>query len=763
MLLLLSACFYDLILSHGVRSGFPRTMTSFRIQLPEKFDISRQEEWPKWSRRFERFRQASGLLKEEEESQINMLIYAMGDQADDILNSFKLSTTQLKQYHTVKTKFDEHFVVRRNVIFERAKFNQRRQEEGETVDTFITALHALAQNCNFGTLTEEMIRDRIVVGLLDAKLSEKLQLNPELTLPKAVNQARQSEAVKKQQTLMRNDFKDSTGTKNEVDAVKTEKFRKDDSSGSPDETPNSKKPPTRPPSNRCYRCGKSSGHVRQNCPAKAVICHTCSKKGHWASVCKSSQTVGEIEEDYAFLGAIGTERNEDIWSVDLTLNNSLVHFKIDTGADVTVIPESVYKKLKPTPTLIRSSKSLFGPVHTTLPVLGCFMGVIKRGEESSSQEIFAVNGARLALLGRPAIETLKIVQTVNAVKAEEVKEKFPNLFKGLGKLDGPDYVIKLKLDAKPHAISTPRRVPVPLLSKVKEELSRMEQMEIISKVPDEPTEWFAWMVVVPKANGKVRICVDLTKVNESILREYHPLPSVDHALAQLAGATIFSKRDANSGFWQIGLSPESAKLTTFITPFGRFCFNRLPFGISSAPEHFQKRISQVVERTDGALCLMDDILVYGKSVGEHNQHLEATVHKLQEANLTLNEEKCDFSKPSVEFLGTLIDSEVVHVSPKKVEAILKMKTPQDQTELRRFLGMVNQLSKFRPRIAELSKPLRDLLSSKSHWLWSDAQQQAFTAMKESLASTPTLAHYDATRQTKLSSDASSHGLGAVLM
>ena len=120
---------------------------------------------------------------------------------------------------------------------------------------------------------------------------------------------------------------------------------------------------------------------------------------------------------------------------------------------------------------------------------------------------------------------------------------------------------------------------------------------------------------------------------------------------------------------------------------------------------------------------MDDIFVYGKSVGEHNQPLKPTLHKLQEANRTLNEEKCDFSKPSVEFLGTFIDSEGVHVSPKKVKAILKMKTPQDQTGLRRFLGMVNQLSKFQPRIAELSKPLRDLLSSKSHWLWSDAQQR----------------------------------------
>ena len=154
----------------------------------------------------------------------------------------------------------------------------------------------------------------------------------------------------------------------------------------------------------------------------------------------------------------------------------------------------------------------------------------------------------------------------------------------------------------------------------------MEQLDIISKV-EEPTEWCAGMVVVPKTNDKVRICVDLTKLNENILREYHPLPSVDHTLAQLAGAKVFSKLDANSGFWQIGLSPESSKLTTFITPFGRFCFNRLPFGISSAPEHFQKRMSQVLEGSTGTLCQMDDILVHGRSQEEHDKRLEETLQK----------------------------------------------------------------------------------------------------------------------------------------
>ena len=154
----------------------------------------------------------------------------------------------------------------------------------------------------------------------------------------------------------------------------------------------------------------------------------------------------------------------------------------------------------------------------------------------------------------------------------------------------------------------------------------MEQMEITSKV-DEPTEWCAEMVVVPKANGKVRICEDLTKLNKTILWEYHPLPSVEHTLAHLAGATIFSTLDANSGLWPIGLTTESAKLTTFITPFRRYCFNR-PFGISSAPKHFLKRISQVFDGTDGALCQMDDILVYGRSVKDNGKHLETTLETL---------------------------------------------------------------------------------------------------------------------------------------
>lgn len=120
------------------------------------------------------------------------------------------------------------------------------------------------------------------------------------------------------------------------------------------------------------------------------------------------------------------------------------------------------------------------------------------------------------------------------------------------------------------------------------------------------------MVVVPKCSGEVQICIDSMKsLNESILREVYSLPKVETSLAQLSGAKVFSKLDGNSSFWQIPLDPESQLLTTSLTPFGRFCFNKLPFGISSAPEHFQSCMCNILV---GIVCHTDDVLAFGKSM-----------------------------------------------------------------------------------------------------------------------------------------------------
>ena len=212
---------------------------------------------------------ASGLEKESEESQVNTLIYSMGGEADNIVQSLSIAAEDQKKYDVVKKRLEDFFIIKRNVIFERAKFNLRSQQENETVDVVITDLFNLAEHCNFVVLREELIRDRIVVGIRDKTLSEKLQLKADLTLDKAVNVACQKETVRKQQSILRGDGKQC------VDAVGVGNFAK-----------TRKNQYSKPNLNEHEKCRRDKGkekcdrclrpmHPKKNCPAKDAKCHKC--------------------------------------------------------------------------------------------------------------------------------------------------------------------------------------------------------------------------------------------------------------------------------------------------------------------------------------------------------------------------------------------------------------------------------------------------------------------------------------------------------
>lgn len=280
---------------------------------------------------------------------------------------------------------------------------------------------------------------------------------------------------------------------------------------------------------------------------------------------------------------------------------------------------------------------------------------------------------------------------------------------------------------------------------------------------DHAAAWCAPMVVAKKQDSSLRICVDYTQLNPQLVPERIIMPTVEESLARLAGATVFSKLDANADYWQAPLAPESKELTTFITPVGRFQFKRLPFGIATAPEAFQREMLRILEGIPGQVCHMDDILVFSRDKREHNKNLELVLRRLHDSGVTLNTSKCEFSRKSIRFLGHLLDSRGIAADPKKTEAIVQMSAPGSLADLRSFLGMVNRLGKFLPDIAEKTKPLRDLLHEDASWLWSEPQEEAFLNIKDLLCKTPVLTLYKPDAQLTLSTDASSFAPGAVLL
>ena len=324
----------------------------------------------------------------------------------------------------------------------------------------------------------------------------------------------------------------------------------------------------------------------------------------------------------------------------------------------------------------------------------------------------------------------------------------------MGKIKGEPIQIAIKDGATPYHISVPRRVPIPMLQPLKAELERMEKLGVIRPV-NEPTDWCHPIVVVPKPNGTIRLCLDLTKLNTEISREYHQMESVSETLAKLGEeCKVMTKVDANSGYWQMELSKGSHLQTTFLTPFGRYCPTRAPFGLSSLPEIFSKRMDKVIIGLPGVAKCMDDFFIYASTPEEHNRRLRLFLQRIKEHGITLNIDKCYFRQTEVVFLGHKVSQHGVQPLREKLDAISDFPIPTSITELRSFLGMAQQVARFTPEFATTAEPLRGLLSTKNTWIWTPLHNESFNAIKTLLSSAPVLAHYDPTKTTKIRTDGS---------
>ena len=691
--------------------------------------------------------------------QVSTLVYCMGNQAEEIFASFKWEADDdKKDPDKVIAQFDKYFVPRRNVIFERAKFGSREQYIDEPIETYVRALYQLAEHCNFGATKDDFIRDRLVLGLRDKALSEQLQMEEELTLSLAVDKCRHKEMIQLQNKS--DSTKMVAAVQQKDKRQQNNKYRKDNQN---QESKNK----------ICDKCGfeKRRSHARGSCPAKQQRCRKCNRIGHFERACR--QKIHYVEDnrverrfhdrddrdedirndmEKVFLGAVDVQKQdgyEPPWKVNILVNGSRVNFKIDSGADVNVMSKKQYLSLNPLPELKQNRAKLDG-VGGQLKNLGYFQTEVEYRNQKYCVDMFVVDHDSPSLMSRSLACEMNLIKRVDDVTSS------------IGLMQCDPVKIHVKRDAIPYSVSTPRRIPLPMMAKVENELNRMENEGVIIK-QTEPTEWCSPIVPVLKPNGQVRLCVDLKKLNMAIERERYVIPTLQDIFHNMNGSAVFTSLDAASGYWQMPLDENSSKLTTFITPFGRYRFTRVPFGISIASEIYQREMSRILRGLDGIEVYQDDIIIHGKDARQHDERLRKTLDVINMNGIKLNQKKCKYRQSSITFLGHRIDANGIFAHEDKIKAIVDMTAPTNVPELRSFMGMVNFMARFIPSLSTIMEPLSRLLKSDQEWTWDAQQEDAFAAVKNAMTKSTALAFYDHNRPTKLSSDASSYGLGAVIL
>ena len=336
----------------------------------------------------------------------------------------------------------------------------------------------------------------------------------------------------------------------------------------------------------------------------------------------------------------------------------------------------------------------------------------------------------------------------------------PGCFKGLGGTDAASHSIDTgdagPIRSRPYRYSASERGTISTL---------VQEMVDAGVAAPSDSPWSSPVVLVRKKNGEHRFCVDYRRLNATTKKDVYPLPRMDDALDRLGGAQFFSTIDLASGYWQVGVDPASQEKTAFITPDGLFEFQRMPFGLCNAPATFQRLMDRVLGSLKWTHCLvyLDDILVFGRTLEEHNSRLASVLERLQKAGLTVNIAKCRFAAESVSFLGHEVGADGLRPNPEKVRAVAEFSPPTSVTQLRSFLGLVSFYRRFIPGFSTRALPLTRLLKKAAKWRWGEEEAGAFDNLRNALATAPVLAPFHDDLPVEMFTDASGVGLGAVLM
>ena len=712
--------------------------------------------WRRWKQRFGIFSLASGLSEKDPKIQAATFLHVAGTDALEIFNTFTWESDDDKsKVDKITEKFDEYCNPRKNVTWERHKFNTRNKQVGESIDQYVTDLKTKAQMCEFANLKDSLIRDRIVCGISCDRTRARLLKESELTLQKAVDICRANEAATSQLKILNSDATNKEPVDQEVLTV--QKRRSDE-----------------PRRSQCDKCGNQ--HQRfQKCPAYGMECYNCGRKNHFSKVCRSRSRTTQYRKvhivthdetdpsDDLFIGMLKSTTNStpDL-KVSILVNHQRTSFKIDRGAQCNVISKNRYHQFSSVP-LQKSHARLVAFGGERLKTCGRVTMKCEHKGNSYAVNFEVIDQAVPNILGLQTCVDMNLVQRLDVINNNDTNllESYSDVFEGLGCISKTDYHIKVDETAQP-VVHPPRRVPVTLRPKIQAELNRMEEMEVIEKV-EEPTDWVNSMVTIVKPNGSLRICIDPRDLNQAIKREPYPMSTIEEIVTRMPNAKVFSVLDASSGFWQVKLDTSSAKLCTFNTPFGRYMFKRLPFGLSSSQDVFQRIMADMFRDIDGVEVVVDDLLIWGETDEQHNKRLKQVLKRVRQRNLKLNKSKCQLKLNEISYVGHVFSKDGLKPDPKKTKAVIDMPRPETREDLQRFLGMLTYLGKFIPNLSHVASPLRALLEKEVEWQWQAEQQKSFVSLKELITKAPVLKYFNPKRPVKLSVDASSKGLGAVLL
>lgn len=750
------------------------------------FNGNVSENWKRWKQKLLLYLDATDKADKPDKTKIAILLHLIGDEGLEIFNTFQFANEEdEKKFAEVVKKFDEYCTPRTNIVFERFKFFSRGQLENEAFDHFLTDVKKLAASCDFGTQAESLIRDRVVLGIYDKTVQERLLRLPDLSLKAASDHCRAAEASRDQaRALLKPNGLAVEGLTSHGRSSKPQNVQHKKSSG----VENAQK---------CSRC--NIRHLKGRCPAYGKTCLKCKKLNHFASVCKSVNSLelstsrdeggksqpmptcdqGVSDNNEYYIDSVHTFKvDPKQWIEEVDIEGCNIKMKLDTGAEVSTLPSSVALQIQGTGRIIsHTDVTLVAWGGTNIKPVGKMTLWVKRLKPNAPRkqvEFVIVNTDNvMPLLGLQAVLDLGMVKRLDHIhlknenrptcvglSRQEIVNQNTELFEGLGKLPGR-YKIELKNDAHP-VIKPSRRIPIALRDKLKGAIDRLINQGVISAV-NKPTEWVHNLVIIEKQDGKLRLCLDPKELNLCIKREHYEIPAPDEIVSRLAGKKVFSVLDMKDGFYQIVMDDKSSDLCTFSTPFGRYKFLRMPFGIASAPEVFQKKNVQMFGDIKGVEIYIDDIIIAGETEVEHDRALNEVLKRAKQHGVRFNKSKFQYKVETVKFVGNVLSAEGISPDEDNIKAILEMKTPASKVELLRFLGMINYLGKYIPNLSTKTASLRELLKQNTEWIWSKQHDEAIQKLKRCVTNPPVLRVYDSTLPVTLQVDASMEGMGACLM